>query len=244
MENTSLIAVSRQSALRRSMDVIANNLANMNTTGFKGEKMMFIEHLVRSRGGEKIGGDKLAFVRDIATAQDLSEGAFKSTSNPLDLAIHGDGFLVLSTPEGQRYTRNGNLQMDATGQLVTRNGDPVLSDSNAPFFLSPQDRSIDIGPDGTLSTENGVLGKIAVVNFANRQAMRKVAGGMYSTSQQPIPVEQPSIAQGMLESSNVQPIVEMTRMIEVSRSYEGTKNFIKREDDRMKQMIAEYARPA
>lgn len=243
MENTSLIAVSRQAVLHRSMAVIANNLANMNTTGFKGEKMMFVEHLVRSRGGDKIGGDKLAYVRDIATAKDLSEGAFKKTSNPLDLAIHGDGFFVLGTAAGERYTRNGNFQMDAEGQLVTRNGDPVLSDSGEPFFMSPEDTSIDISPDGTISTENGVLGKIAVVSFANRQAMRIVSGGMYSTSQQATPVEQPVIAQGMLEGSNVKPIVEMTRMIEVSRSYESTKNFVKREDERMKEMIKEFARP-
>ncbi len=244
MENTSLIAVSRQAVLRRSMSVIANNLANMNTTGFKGEKMMFVEHLVRSRGGEKIGGDRLAYVRDIATAKDLSEGAFKKTSNPLDLAINGDGFFVLGTPGGERYTRSGNFQMDATGQLVTRSGEPVLSDSGEPFFMSPEDSNIEIARDGTISTENGVLGKIAVVSFANRQEMRVVAGGMYSTSQPPVPVEQPVIAQGMLEGSNVKPIAEMTRMIEVSRSYQSTKNFVQREDERMKEMIKEFARPA
>jgi len=244
METTSLITGSKQAALRRSMDVIANNLANMNTTGFKGEKMMFVEHLVRSRGGEKIGGDRLAFVRDIATAKDLSEGAFKKTGNPLDLAINGDGFFVLGTPAGERYTRSGNFQMDSTGQLVTRSGDPVMSDSGEPFFMSPEDTSIDIARDGTISTENGVLGKIAVVSFANRQAMRVVAGGMYSTRQQATPVEQPVIAQGMLEGSNVKPIVEMTKMIEVSRAYESTKNFVNREDERIKQMIKEFARPA
>ncbi len=244
MENTSLIAASRQAVLRRSMSVIANNLANMNTTGFKGEKMMFIEHLVRSRGGEKIGGDRLAFVRDVATAKDLSEGAFQKTNNPLDLAINGDGFFVLGTPGGDRYTRSGNFQMDATGQLVTRSGEPVLSDSGEPFFMSPEDSNIEIARDGTISTENGVLGKIAVVSFANRQEMRVVAGGMYSTAQQPVPVEQPVIAQGMLEGSNVKPISEMTRMIEVSRSYQSTKNFVEREDERMKEMIKEFARPA
>ncbi len=244
MENTSMIAVSRQAVLRRSMDVIANNLANMNTTGFKGEKMMFVEHLVKSRGGHRIGGDKLAFVRDIATAKDLSEGAFKKTGNPLDLSISGDGFFVLGTPGGERYTRSGNFQMDSTGQIVTRNGDPLLSDSGEPFFMSPADTTITVAPDGTLSTENGVLGKMAVVSFANKQAMRVVAGGMYSTNQAATPVEQPTIIQGMLEGSNVQPIAEMTRMIQVARSYESTKSFVGREDERMKEMIKEFARPA
>ena len=244
METTSLIALSKQAAIRRSMSVIANNLANMNTTGFKGEKMMFVEHLVRSPGGTKIGGDKLAFVRDVATVRDLSEGDFKKTGNPLDLAIHGDGFFVIGTPGGERYTRNGNFQIGSDGQLVTRKGDPVLSDGGAPFFLSPGDSQIDIDSGGTLSTENGELGKISVVSFANRRDMRLIAEGLYSSRQQATPVEEANISQGMLEGSNVQPIVEMTRMIEVHRSYEGTKSFIQKEDDRLKNMIKEYSRVA
>ena len=242
METTSLIALSKQAAIRRSMSVIANNLANMNTTGYKGEKMMFVEHLVRSPGGTKIGGDKLAFVRDIATVRDLSEGDFKKTGNPLDLAIHGDGFFVIGTPGGERYTRNGNFQIGSDGQLVTRKGDPVLSDGGAPFFLSPGDSQIDIDSGGTLSTENGELGKISVVSFANRRDMRLIAEGLYSSRQQATPVEEANISQGMLEGSNVQPIVEMTRMIEVHRSYEGTKSFIQKEDERLKNMIKEYSR--
>ena len=244
METTSLIALSKQAAIRRSMSVIANNLANMNTTGFKGEKMMFVEHLVRSPGGTKIGGDKLAFVRDVATVRDLSEGDFKKTGNPLDLAIHGDGFFVIGTPGGERYTRNGNFQIGNDGQLVTRKGDPVLSDGGAPFFLSPGDSQIDIDSGGTLSTENGELGKISVVSFANRRDMRLIAEGLYSSRQGATPVEQPNVSQGMLEGSNVQPIVEMTRMIEVHRSYEGTKSFVEKEDERMRQMVKEYSRVA
>ncbi len=242
METTSIIAVSKQAVIRRSMSVIANNLANMNTTGYKGEKMMFVEHVVRSAGGIKIGGDKLAFVRDIATARDVSEGAFKKTGNPLDLAIHGDGFFVIGAPGGERYTRNGNFQIGSDGQLVTRNGDPVLSDSGAPFFLSPDDVHIEIDSGGILSTENGELGKIAVVNFANKREMRMVADGLYSSRQQATPTEEAIVSQGMLEGSNVNPIVEMTRMIEVHRAYEGTKSFIQKEDERLKNMIKEYSR--
>ena len=242
METSSLIAVSKQAVIRRSMSVIANNIANMNTTGYKGEKMMFVEHLVRSPGGTRIGGDKLAFVRDIATARDLSEGTFEKTENPFDLAIHGDGFFVIGTPTGERYTRNGNFQIGNDGQLVTRNGDPVLSDNGAPFFLSPEDNHIEIDSSGTLSTENGELGKIAVVNFADKRDLQLVAGGLYSTTQQAIPVEEARVVQGMLEGSNVQPIIEMTRMIEVHRAYEGTKIFIQKEDERLKNMVKEYAR--
>jgi len=242
METTSLIAVSKQAVIRRSLSVIANNLANMNTTAYKGEKMMFVEHLVRSPGGTKIGGDKLAFVRDIATARDLSEGAFKKTENPLDLAINGDGFFVIDTPGGERYTRNGNFQIGNDGQLVTRNGDPILSESGAPFFLSPDDTHIEVDSSGIISTENGELGKIAVVNFADKRDLQLVAGGLYSSEQQATPAEEAKVTQGMLEGSNIQPIIEMTRMIEVQRAYEGTKIFIQKEDERLKNMVKEYAR--
>ena len=112
MENTSFIALSRQSALRRQMDVVANNVANMNTAGFKGERMMFVEHLVKSKGGEKILGDRLSYVRDISTMRDLSDGPLEKTGNPLDLAITGDGYFMVQTDVGNQYTRNGRFQLD------------------------------------------------------------------------------------------------------------------------------------
>ncbi|MHA1597401.1 MAG: flagellar basal-body rod protein FlgF [Alphaproteobacteria bacterium] len=244
MESTAIIALSKQSVVRRKMSVIANNLANMNTTGFKGEKLMFIEHLVRSKGGTTIGGDKLRYVRDIATYRDLAEGPMAKTGNPLDLAISGDGFFVIGTGGGDRYTRGGNLQLDEEGQLVTRQGDPILSEDGDPFFFSPQDKNIDIAKDGTVSTENGTIGKLAVVTFENPQDMRIIAGGLYSTQQAPKELDEMKVMQGMLEQSNVNPIIEMTRMIQVSRSYASTKSFIEKEDERMKKTIQEYARPA
>ena len=240
METTSIIALSRQSAIKREMGVIANNIANMNTTGFKGEKMMFVEHLVRSKGGNKIGGEQHAYVRDIATVRDHSDGPVKQTGNPLDLAIKQNGFFVIGTPGGERYTRNGNFQLDQEGQMVTRNGDPVLSDQGEPFFCSPEDRDIEIAPDGTISTENGTLGKINVVTFQNPHELKVVAGGLYSSRRVPEPSENPHVMQGMLEQSNVQPIIEMTRMIEASRSYESIKNFVEKEDARIKKMMEAY----
>jgi len=243
MENTSFIALSKQSAIRRTMSVVANNLANMNTTGFKGEKIMFVEHLVRSKGGEKIGGERMAYVRDIATVRDKSEGPLQKTGNPLDLAINGDGFFTIDTPDGERYTRNGNFQMNEEGQLVTRLGHPVLSDNGQPFFFTAEDGQISIARDGTVSTDTGQIGRIGVVSFENTYDMQQVAGGLLNTEQQPAPVEQTNVVQGMLEGSNVQPIIEMTRMIEANRSYNHVKNFVQREDERIKKMVQEFAKP-
>ncbi len=244
MENTSIIALSRQSAIKREMGVIANNIANMNTTGFKGEKIMFVEHLVRSKGGDKIGGERHSYVRDIATVRDNSEGPVQQTGNPLDLAIKQDGFFVIGTPRGERYTRNGNFQMDQDGQLVTRSGYPVLSEDREPFFFSPEDRDISIATDGTISTENGSLGKLNVVTFQNPHELKVVSGGLYSSTQTPQTSETLVVLQGMLENSNVEPIVEMTRMIEAHRSYESIKTFIEKEDGRIKKMMEAYTQRA
>ena len=243
MENTSFVALSRQTTLRRQMDVIANNLANMNTTGFKGEKMMFVDHLVRSRGGEKILGDKIAYVRDVATVRDLSEGPLQATENPLDLAIHGDGYFVVETENGDRYTRNGQFSLDEAGQLVTKEGDPVLSDNGQPFFFSTQDKNIEVTADGGVRTENGEIGRLQVVTFDNGLDLKEVSGGLYDTEQVPQEVDEPHVVQHMVEGSNVEPIVEMTRMIDVHRSYQGVQKLIEAEDERIKTMIGELAKP-
>ena len=124
MESSVLIALSRQGTLKREMDVIANNLANMNTTGFKGQKMLFVEHLVKSRGGDRLLPVKLSFARDVAQITDLSDGQLNTTGNTLDVAIKKDGFFVVETPNGQRYTRNGRFETDNQGQLVNQQGFP------------------------------------------------------------------------------------------------------------------------
>lgn len=226
------------------MDVVAHNIANMNTAGFKGQDMMFVEHLVKSRGGEKLLGNKLAYARDISTLINFNEGPMEKTGNPLDLAITGDGFFVVRTPQGERYTRNGRLKLDEGGQLVNQSGQPVLSSAGQPFILAPEDTEITVSRDGTVSTNNGNLGKLKLVRFENPQQLKRSAGSLYASESPPIDVEQPSITQGTLEGSNVQPIFEMAKMIDIHRTYDSVRNFIEREDERMRNMIREMARTA
>ncbi|MBT6096677.1 MAG: flagellar basal-body rod protein FlgF [Rhodospirillaceae bacterium] len=241
METTSYIALSRQTALRRQMDVVANNIANMNTSGFKGERMMFVEHLVKSKGGERILGDKVSYTRDISTMRDLSEGPLEQTGNPLDVAITGDGYFMIQTDTGNHYTRNGRFQLDEGGQMVTQAGDPVLSDGGQPFFFAPGDTNISVGRDGTVSTSNGDLGRLAVVTFENQHQMRPSGGGLFAIEAEAKPVEKPTVVQGMLEGSNIQPVVEMSRLIHVQRTYESVRNFLEKEDERQLRMVRDLA---
>jgi len=244
MENTLFVALSRQITVRRQMDVVANNIANMNTNGFKGEKMMFVEHLVRSKGGGSVLGDKLSYVRDIATMRDNSKGFIKQTGNPLDLSIADEGYFAVQGSAGEQYTRNGRFQMDATGQLVTGTGDTVLSSTGAPFFFGPTDTQITISGDGTVSTENGSIGRLKIVTFENEGFLQQAGNSLFNAgaNNPSLDVEFPNVMQGALESSNVQPILELTKMIEVQRSYDGARSLIDKEDERQKKMIQEMSK--
>jgi len=242
MESTSYVALSRQTGLRRQLNIVANNLANMNTSGFKGEKMMFVEHLTKSKGGHQPISEKVAYVRDIATVRDFSEGPLESTGNPLDMAVTGEGFFIIQTDQGNQFTRNGRFQLDQAGQLVNQQGFPVLADGGNPIFFAPGDTNITVSRDGTVATDAGDVGKLSLVTFENPQEMRPGAGGLFSTEAAPQPVENPNIQQGMLEGSNVLPIIEMTRMIDVHRTYDSVKGMIEREDDRQRQMIRDLAK--
>jgi flagellar basal-body rod protein FlgF len=241
METTLLVALSRQGALRRQMDVVANNLANMNTNGFKAERMLFTDHVVRS-GGASGPSAPIAFVRDIATVRDDSPGRSEPTGNPLDLAIQGEGYFVVEGAGGELlYSRNGRLQLDGEGRLVTAEGTPVLTTADTPVLLGETDTEITVARDGTLSSENGELGKLRVVSFEAEAALLPMGGSLLSTEAQPVDVAAPVVEQGMLERSNVEPILEMEKMIRVERAYASVRDLINREDDRLKQMLQVYA---
>lgn len=226
MENAGYIALSRQMALSRQLEVIANNMANATTPAFKAEAMQFGEYLIRADDTAP-----LSFVEDATITRDWTEGAERSTGNPLDVAIHGDALFVVDTPDGDRYTRKGRFELDAQGRIVTAEGF-VLQGDGGPIVVPAEDGEITIAEDGTVSNDQGTLGKIRLVRFAEPEMLTAQGFGLYRSDAAPEPATGSSLAQSMVEDSNVQPILEMTQLIQVTRDYQATQKMIDAEHER------------
>ena len=243
MENALLIGLSRQMAVTREMATIANNLANMNTTAYKSEAMLFEQYLMPD-ASEESTDKRITFVQDFGQHRNMRDGALQTTANPFDVAIIGEGFFRVQTETGVLYTRNGHFQLDAEGQLVTSTGAPVLSEGGSPIRFAQDETGITIARDGTISSDQGQRGRLAIVSFENPQDMRNVGNTMLDTDQAEIAPENIRLMQGALEGSNVQPIVEMTNMIEVSRSYASAQKLIDQADQMRRQAIQELGTAA
>jgi flagellar basal-body rod protein FlgF len=238
MDNSLLISLSHQIASYRSMDVIANNLANVSTPAYQREEPTFNEYVARVQPAEgQSGPQTISFVQDAGIVRDLSEGHMNTTEAPFDMAIHGKGYFAVQTPNGERYTRNGHFTLDNSGQIVTSNGDPVQGDGGA-ITITPDDGDVHIAQDGTVSGKNGQIGKIRVVDFANPRALVKEGASLYAADgQSPITADNFSLQSGMLETSNVEPVIEISHMIEVMRAYQATATMTQTQEDLMRQAI-------
>ncbi len=235
MENALIIGLSQQTALQRDLDIIAHNLANMNTNAYKAERPLFHTYLasIRDVDGRH---DQAKMVNDIGMTRDMSEGALKTTSNPFDLAVNGKGYFVINTPAGERYTRNGHFTLDSSGQIVTEDGNPVMGDGGA-ITITNDDGDIHVGGDGTISGRNGQIGKLRVAGLNGELAMKKEGASLYTTSETLTTPADFKISQGALESSNVQPVVEISHMIEIMRAYQATATMTQSQEDLMRQAI-------
>ncbi|MEO8114597.1 MAG: flagellar basal-body rod protein FlgF [Phenylobacterium sp.] len=221
MDNALYIGLSRQMVLRRELDIVANNIANADTNGFKVESLM--TKTDPKAPAMTLGGPKpVKFVTSDGVARDFGQGALRRTDSPLDVAIEGQGFFKVTTPTGERYTRDGRFRTDDLGRLVTQGGAPVMDEGGSEITLEPDKGPVSIATDGTVTQGAERMGKVGVVQFASLSALEKTGDNLYQNkSNQPAtPATDARIRQGMLEGSNVQPILEITRMIEVSRAYE------------------------
>jgi len=230
METPTYVALSKQTAMTRDFNVLANNIANASTTGYRGEHMLFQEYLARTGS---IGlRDKISFVQDLGTVRDTHDGALAVTDNPLDLALQGPGYMVLGNPGQELFTRTGIFHLDATRQVVTSDGYPLLQENGRPIVIPQGAERIRISGDGIVATEQGEAGRIRLVRFASEQAMRVAGSGLYATDQTALPATDTKVTQGALESSNVQPVLEITRMIQMSREYQMVQNMLDLEHTR------------
>lgn len=240
MENSIYVALSRQMALQRQLDVTSNNIANMNTTGYKNQRMLFTEFLEKPAMHEKV-----SFVQDRAVVRDLSVGGMTQTGNPMDLALTGQGYFTVDTASGPRYTRAGNFRLNDQRQIVDGGGLPVLADNGQPLVLPAGTSDVKVSGDGTVATELGPVGKLNIVTFKNEQLMTEVGAGLYVTDEEPQPAPKDTkVAQGLLEGSNTKPVVEMTQMIEIQRNYMSAQRIIDNEHERIRNMITKLGRSA
>jgi flagellar basal-body rod protein FlgF len=241
MDNALLIGLSRQVTLGRELEVVANNLANINTTGYKADSSIFEQFLMpeASAGEFPPGSRQPAFVLDRETWHNFGAGPIQRTGGPLDVAIDGDAFLVVQTAAGQRYTRSGALQITADGALVTPAGDPVLG-VGGPIQFQNTDHDISIGEDGTITVREGasatsdsVRGQLQLAQFTNNGALSKEGSNLFSAppgvAAQPAPTKV-RVVQGSIEQSNVNAVTEMARMVEITRNYEQIASLLQQQN--------------
>jgi flagellar basal-body rod protein FlgF len=242
MQNALLVGLSRQMSLAHELDVVANNVANIDTTGFKADRATFNEFLMPgARDNEFATGKdrRISFVQDRATWIDYSPGSMQRTGNPLDVAIDGKGYFVVQTARGQRYTRNGAFGINAAGELVTSNGDQVMGTSG-PIIFQPTDRDVIISPTGIVSVRDGSgtnsaqRAQLQLVSFDQQQKLQKDGASTFMAPPDVTPNPAPAntrLMQGTIEKSNVQPILEMARMIEITRSYSDIAAILQQQGD-------------
>lgn len=231
IENAQLISLSRQIGLQRQMDVVANNMANINTTGFKSEQTLFEEYVMpvaRHRDFKRLD-QPLSYVQDWATMHDFAAGALMQTGSELDVGLNGEGFFTVQTPGGDRWTRAGSFQLSNTGTLVDASGNPVLGEAG-PIQFGAQEVGITIASDGTVSSSAGVKGRLRIVEFDNPQMLQREGSNLFSGGT-PAPATGTRAMQGYLERSNVSGVSEMAEMIRVTRAYESIANLTQRQDE-------------
>ncbi len=233
MDNASYTALTRQSGLMQEMRALANNIANSSTTGFRAEGVMFSEHIKALGPGADSLSMATAAVRDTV----MTQGSLSQTGGTFDLAIEGDGFFLIETPNGQRLTRAGAFGPNENGDLVTPDGYQVLDAGGAPVFVPQGVGRIGISPDGTISAGGQPIGQIGLVTPTDPNQMFREGGVMFEARGGFEPAPDGRMLQGFLEDSNVNPILQVSRMIEVQRAYELGQNFLDKEDERIRGVI-------
>lgn len=234
MDTAGYVALSRQSGLLKEMRIIANNVANMNTNGFRGEDLIFSEH-IRSRGGDdpstSMGN---ASTRRVQTGQ----GTLQMTHGAFDLAIEGKGYFLIQTMQGEELTRSGHFFVDGASRLVTADGYPVMDIGGSPILVPEGEAGpIGISKDGTMSQNGRPIAQLAIVDPINELGLRRTGESRFAAPDGWEPVENTRVMQGFLEGSNVNAMEQISRMIEVQRAYELGQSLMEKENKRIQSVI-------
>lgn len=232
MDAAGYTTLTRQSGLMREMQAVANNIANISTTGFRREGVIFSEYVQRLDDGPSLSM-ATASTRNI----DLSQAEITRTGGAFDFAIQGEGFFLIETPDGERLTRAGSFTPSAEGELVNSDGYRLLDQGGAPIFVPPDASDVAMAQDGTLSAGGQPLARVGLWMPADPDGLQHQGGTLFSAKGDLEPIGGAQILQGHVEESNVNPVSEIARMIEVQRAYELGQTFLDREDARVRAVI-------
>lgn len=233
MDNAGYTSLTRLSGLMREMSVVANNIANISTTGFRSEGLVFAEHIAPTGPRDPSLSMGTAMGRSISAQQ----GALEQTGSEFDLAIEGEGFFLIDTPEGEALSRAGAFIRNDAGELVTPEGHYLLDAGGAPIFVPPQASAIAVAPDGTISADGQPLTVVGLYMPNDPLELTRRAGTAFTVESGVQPAENARVLQGFLEQSNVDPVVQVARMIEVQRAYELGQSFMDAEDNRIRDFL-------
>ncbi len=241
MENAQYIGLSRQMTLRTGMNLIANNIANANTSGYRAQSPLFSEYVSDPKGAF----DPISLAYDHGQYDVTKPGPLQLTGNELDVAVVGPGFIGIKTPDGgNQFTRAGNFSLNSRNEIVTPSGYNVADAGGAVISIPEGTKEISIDRLGRVSTQDGQVAQIMVREFDNPQTLEPQGNGLYKTDEVGNVAQETAVLQGQLEASNVEPIIEMTRMIDVSREYQSLQRFLQTDHDRQRTAIQRLGRPA
>ncbi|MGV6804623.1 MAG: flagellar hook-basal body complex protein [Ruegeria sp.] len=231
MDGAAYATLARQSGLLREMQVVANNIANATTTGYRGSELTFSEHI---RG---VGSGAVSMGHANVHVTQMQQGPLAETGGTFDLAIEGEGYFLVQTKAGSRLTRAGVFSPNGEGMLSTADGHLVLDTEEAPIFVPPSAATIFIAPDGTISSQDQPLGRVGVFVPTEAQGMQRETGVLFNAPAGYDPAPEARVLQGVLEGSNINPIEQIARMIEVQRAYEMGQSFLETEDERIRAAV-------
>ncbi|GBR12249.1 flagellar basal-body rod protein FlgF [Gluconobacter frateurii] len=238
MENSTYIALSRMDAQQRAMSVVADNMSNASTVGYKRESVLFSDYLSKQHAaGQPTGSETQAYTQDRATYRDFQQGDLQQTGNPLDLALGGEGYFQVQTANGVRLTRAGRFEKQQDGTVVDEAGNALLDREGQPIVLPTTDHRLTISSDGVISTETGEAGQIGIVTARDNNTLQAEGSHLLRSDQPTNAVDRPQVMQGMLEGSNVQMMSEVTKMMDIQRNFDFMAQFVNAEATRQQNAI-------